>query len=40
MPVGQSRARTDAIREIGVTEQMYYRWRKAHGGMAAESCGS
>jgi hypothetical protein len=27
--------RVDAVREIRVTEQTYYRWSKQHGGMAA-----
>ena len=31
--VGQGMARADAIRQIGVTEQTYYRWRKKYGGM-------
>ena len=31
--VGQGAARIDAIREIGVVEQTYYRWRKLYGGM-------
>ena len=26
-------ARIDAIREIGVVEQTYYRWRKLYGGI-------
>ena len=26
-------ARIDAIRQIGVVEQTYYRWRKQYGGM-------
>tara|TARA_B100000959_G_scaffold61206_1_gene64330 strand:- start:1152 stop:1298 length:147 start_codon:yes stop_codon:yes gene_type:complete len=26
--VGQGKRRIDAIREIGVVEQTYYRWRK------------
>jgi transposase-like protein len=26
-------ARIDAIREISITEQTYYRWRKQYGGM-------
>lgn len=26
--VGQGRARTDAIRAVGITEQTFYRWRK------------
>ena len=28
--------RLDAIREIGVTEQTYYRWKKKYGGMGAD----
>ena len=32
--VGQGMARIDAIREIGVVEQTYYRWRKLYGGMS------
>ncbi len=31
--VGQGTARIDAIRQIGVVEQTYYRWRKQYGGM-------
>lgn len=31
--VGQGMARIDAIREICVVEQTYYRWRKQYGGM-------
>ena len=31
--VGQGVARIDAIRQIGVVEQTYYRWRKHYGGM-------
>ena len=31
--VGQGKARIDAIREIGVVEQTFYRWRKQYGGM-------
>jgi transposase-like protein len=27
---------TDAIRQIGVTEVTYYRWRKEYGGMRTE----
>ena len=27
--VGQGMPRADAIRQIGVTEQTYYRWRKS-----------
>ena len=34
--VGQGLPRADAIRQIGVTEQTYYRWRKKYGGMGAE----
>ena len=31
--VGQGMARIDAIRQISVVEQTYYRWRKQYGGM-------
>ena len=28
--------RLDAIREMRITEQTYYRWRKKYGGMGTE----
>ena len=28
--------RLDAIRQIGVVEQTYYRWRKQYGGMGVD----
>ena len=28
--------RLDAIRQIGVTEQTYYRWKKNYGGMGTD----
>ena len=31
--VGQGMSRIDAIREVSITEQTYYRWRKRYGGM-------
>ena len=31
--MGQGMPRLDAIRQIGVAEQTYYRWRKQYGGM-------
>ena len=31
--VGQGMARIDAIRQIRIVEQTYYRWRKQYGGM-------
>ncbi len=34
--VGQGLARVDAIREVRVTEQTYYRWRKQYGGMGTD----
>ena len=34
--VGQGMARIDAIRQISITEQTYYRWRKQYGGMGAD----
>ena len=30
---GQGRTLVDAIRQIGVTEVTYYRWRKEYGGV-------
>ncbi len=33
--VGQGMARIDAIRQVLITEQTYYRWRKQYGGMGA-----
>ena len=34
--VGQGVSRIDAIREISITEQTYYRWRKQYGGMGTD----
>ena len=31
--VGQGTARIDAIRQVRIVEQTYYRWRKQYGGM-------
>ena len=31
--VGQGIARVEAIREVRITDQTYYRWRKQYGGM-------
>ena len=33
---GQGKSRLDAIRQIGVTEQTDYRWKKKYGGMGAD----
>ncbi|NVO26728.1 IS3 family transposase [Donghicola sp. C2-DW-16] len=33
---GQGMPRLDAIRQIDVTEQTYYRWKKKYGGMGTE----
>jgi putative transposase len=30
---GQGMTIAEAVRQIGVTEQTYYRWRKQYGGM-------
>jgi putative transposase len=30
---GQGKSVQDAVRQIGVTVQTYYRWRKEYGGM-------
>ena len=34
--MGQGMPRTDAIRQISVTEQIYYRWKKKCCGMGTE----
>lgn len=34
--MGQGMSRLDAIRQIGVVEQTYYRWRKKYGGMCVD----
>ncbi len=34
--VGQGRPRIDAIREVRISEQTYYRWRKQYGGMGTD----
>ena len=34
--MGQGMPRIDAIRQISVTEQTYYRWKKKCGGMGTE----
>ena len=33
---GQGMARVDAIRQISIAEQTYYRWRKQYGGMGTD----
>lgn len=30
---GQGKTIAEAVRQIGVTERTYYRWRKTYGGM-------
>lgn len=34
--VGQGVHRPDAIREVRITEQTYYRWRKQYGGKGTD----
>ena len=34
--MGQGMPRIDATRQISVTEQTYYRWKKKYGGMGTE----
>ena len=34
--MGQGMPRIDGIRQISVTEQTYYRWKKKYGGMGIE----
>jgi transposase len=34
--VGRGMSRIDAIREVSIAEQTYYRWRKQYGGMGTD----
>jgi len=34
--MGQGMSRLSAIRQIGVVEQTYYRWRNQYGGMGVD----
>ncbi|MBA8843511.1 transposase [Mesorhizobium sp. J18] len=36
---GQGMAMADAVRQIGVSELTYYRWRKQYGGMSRDQLG-
>jgi putative transposase len=36
--VARGKSVREAIRQIGVTEQTYYRWRKDYGGMDTTQC--
>ena len=38
--VGQGMARMDAIREVSITKQTYYRWRKQYDGTLHSSLDS
>ena len=33
---GQGKSIADAVRQIGVTQQTYYRWRREYGGMSRD----
>jgi len=33
---GQGMSTADAVRQIGVTQQTYYRWRRQYGGMSRD----
>ena len=33
---GQGMGISEAVRQIGVTQQTYYRWRKQYGGMSRD----
>jgi len=33
---GQGMSRPDAIRQVSITEQTYYRWKKQYGGMGRD----
>jgi transposase-like protein len=34
--LGQNKTVAQACKQLGVTEQTYYRWRKAYGGMKVD----
>lgn len=34
--VSQGRSTTDALRQIGITDVTYYRWRQEYGGLKLE----
>ena len=34
--MGQGMSRLDAIRQMGIVEQTYYRWRKQYGGIGID----
>jgi putative transposase len=34
--LGQGRSIADPCKQIGVTDQTYYRWRKAYGGLKVD----
>ena len=34
--VGQGQTRIDAIHQVQITEQTYYRWRKQYGGLKVD----
>ena len=36
MLVGHGQSRIDAIRQVQITEQTYYCWRKQYGGMGTD----
>jgi putative transposase len=36
VPVSQGQNRVDAVRQIGVSEVTYYRWRQEFGGLKTE----
>ncbi len=33
---GQGMIAADAVRQIGITQQTYYRWRRQYGGMSRD----
>ena len=36
MLVGQGMSHPDAVRQVGITEQTYYRWKKQYGGIGTD----
>ena len=36
IPISEGKTVAEVVRELGVSEQTYYRWRKEYGGMEVE----
>ncbi len=36
IPISEGKTVAEVVRELGVSEQTYYRWRKEYGGMEVD----